>query len=303
MDKCIDNIIKHKKELSINSIKTYSSILKSIFKKMTGKSVSDFDIKEFKNSKDVLSVLKDDADKNKKVKLSAVIVGLESNPFDGSDKVMKEYRDIIMNINEDLKKTELNQEQTDKQKEAFVQWNDVINIHNGMKKKFKNISDFSKKELLPYIVLSLYTYIPPRRLIDYTLMKFKDYDEDKDNYFVPRKGNKKGYFIFNVYKTAKQYGKQKVEIPNDLNKLLLEWEPIADSDFILGEHMTNVKLNGILNKIFGKNTGASTLRSSYLSNLYKDMPKLKDMVETANDMGHSVIEQFTSYVKPEYVKK
>ncbi len=298
MDKCIDNIIKHKKELSINSIKTYSSILKSIFKKMTGKSVSDFDIKEFKNSKDVLSVLKDDSDKNKKVKLSAVIVGLESNPFDGSDKAIKEYRDIIMKINEDLKKTELNQEQTDKQKEAFIEWNNVINIHNGMKKKFKNLSDFSKKELLPYIVLSLYTMIPPRRLIDYTLMKFKDYDEDKDNYFVPRKGNKKGYFIFNVYKTAKQYGKQKVELPNnDLNKLLVEWEPIADSDFILGEQMTNVKLNGILNKIFDKKVGASTLRSSYLTNLYKDIPKLKDMVETANDMAHSVNIALTEYVK------
>jgi hypothetical protein len=41
-----------------------------------------------------------------------------------------------------------------------------------------------------------------------------------------------------------------------------------------------------LNSIFGKKISTSMLRHIYLSNLYKDVPKLNQMRETAEKMGH-----------------
>ena len=51
-----------------------------------------------------------------------------------------------------------------------------------------------------------------------------------------------------------------------------------------------------LNTIFGKNISTSMLRHIYLSNLYKDIPKLNLMIKTAADMGHSVGEAM-KYIK------
>jgi len=41
----------------------------------------------------------------------------------------------------------------------------------------------------------------------------------------------------------------------------------------------------------------NALRHSFLSNKYKNMPNLKEMLNTADDMGHSLMQAF------EYVKK
>jgi hypothetical protein len=51
-----------------------------------------------------------------------------------------------------------------------------------------------------------------------------------------------------------------------------------------------------LNTIFGKKISTSMLRHIYLSNLYKDVPKLNQMIRTAEEMGHSVGEAM-KYVK------
>ena len=52
--------------------------------------------------------------------------------------------------------------------------------------------------------------IPPRRSLDYSEMKIRNYDAKTDNFY---KGNK---FFFNKYKTVKSYGIQSLEIPKEL---------------------------------------------------------------------------------------
>jgi hypothetical protein len=60
--------------------------------------------------------------------------------------------------------------------------------------------------------------------------------------------------------------------------------------------LTPVKRNQRLNKIFGKKVSCNILRHSFLTEKYKDIPAIKQMQETANDMGHSINEALM-YVK------
>jgi hypothetical protein len=61
--------------------------------------------------------------------------------------------------------------------------------------------------------------------------------------------------------------------------------------------MTSVSIALALNKIFSKGVSVNMLRHSYLTEKYKDVPALNDMLTTAKQMGHSLGQAF------EYVKK
>jgi len=68
------------------------------------------------------------------------------------------------------------------------------------------------------MVLSLYTLHPPRRNIDYSLMKISNnMNDDKFNYLDMYKKQ----FIFNNYKTQGKYNSVVVPIENKLMKVIL----------------------------------------------------------------------------------
>ena len=98
---------------------------------------------------------------------------------------------------------------------------------------------------------------------------------------------------FNSYKTARVYGKQTVDVPPPLLKILKKWVSINKTDFLLfdnaGKKLTPVKLNQRLNKIFdGRKISVNALRHGYLTDKYGDMiQKNKEIDETMTDMGSS----------------
>ena len=55
-----------------------------------------------------------------------------------------------------------------------------------------------------------------------------------------------------------------------------------------GNKLTPPQITRVLNKIFGKNISTSMLRHIYLTDLYKDIPKINKMEILADQMGHSV---------------
>jgi hypothetical protein len=61
--------------------------------------------------------------------------------------------------------------------------------------------------------------------------------------------------------------------------------------------MSNVDYNRLLGKVFGSFISVDALRSIYLSEKYKDVPRMEDMEQTAREMGHSVSTAMTDYVK------
>lgn len=142
---------------------------------------------------------------------------------------------------------------------------------------------------------------PPRRLLDWTEMKcVKDDDKDDENYMIL--GVDGVYaFVFNRYKTAKTYGTSHVTIPVPLRAPLEKLVALRAPHAYLfatqtgAEKLTQSSLSLLLKGIFGFSVNG--LRSVYLSNMYKDMPPLKQMEETATAMGHSVPAALGFYVK------
>jgi integrase len=112
-------------------------------------------------------------------------------------------------------------------------------------------------------------------------------DKEKDNYID------KNDFVFNAYKTSKNGSiQQRVPIPKTLKALLNKAIKVNKYDYLLvsttGEKLSSIIITQRLNKLFGSKTSTSMLRHIYLSNVYKDVPALKEMKELADNMGHDV---------------
>jgi hypothetical protein len=157
-----------------------------------------------------------------------------------------------------------------------------------------------------FIILSLVSgkYIPIRRSLDWTELKYKGADGETENGLT--KGKKGWEFFFNIYKTSRFHNEQKSPIPAPLKKILTKWiklleEVCPQNDYILIDSrckkLTPTKMTQRLNSIFGRKASINILRHSFLTEKYKDMPSLEDLQEEATAMGHSLTEHL------EYIKK
>lgn len=289
-------IKKQRPTLSDSSIKTYNSILKSLYLKVFGNGEIDYD--NFEKSDKILAFLKDlEPNKRKTIMSALVIICKDSKP----------YRTQMLN---DIKETSANtakQEKTPEQEEYHISQDalrakfselgqDAAHIY---KKKTLTMADLQK--IQDFIILALFHLIPPRRALDYTEFKIKNVDKAKDNWFDDRVND----FVFTKYKTAKFYGEQRLPIGKDLKLIIKKWIKVNPSEFLLfdtnGSKLSTVKLNQRLNKIFGSDKGCSVnnLRHSFLSDKYQDSIKMKeDMSADMEAMGSSLA-QATTYINKE----
>ena len=276
--------IKSKRHtLSEGSLKTYTSILKSLHKKIWGGAV---DVKDFDNSKKVLEFLKDLEPNKRKTLLSALVV-----ITDNSD-----YRKLMMQDVSDYNKEINKQEKSDTQQENWINTDEVKTIYDNLKRnadllyKKGNLSPSELQQIQNYIVLALMSgvFIAPRRSLDYCEFKIKNIKKETDNYLDKNK------LIFNRYKTQKTYGTQSVEIPVQLRNILNKWSKINPSEYLLvdtnANKLNSVKLNQRLNSIFGgRKIATNMLRSSFLTGKYADTSKKqKEMEQDLENMGTNV---------------
>jgi ribosomal protein L12E/L44/L45/RPP1/RPP2 len=74
------------------------------------------------------------------------------------------------------------------------------------------------------------------------------------------------------------------------------------SDYLLlsknGKPIDSSQITKLLNKAFGKNVSTDLLRHSFISSKYENIPALKEILDTAEQMGHSVL-QSLQYIKRE----
>jgi len=206
-------------------------------------------------------------------------------------------------------------EKSEKQTENWISWEEIQSIKSALKEKVdslpaKGITAKQYGDLLSYVVLSLYTDIPPRRNLDYMeCYVVGKWDESKPsdvNYYdVAMKR-----FIFNKYKTAKSHGRQIVEVGETplagVIETYLKHHPLSKGRitkgtmfrFLVGADgtpMTAVNsITRILNRVIGKKVGSSMLRHIYLSSKYD----IAEMKADAEAMGHTINEQ-KKYLKEE----
>lgn len=290
----LDKLKKNRKNLTEGSLLTYKSIINNIMKKNDIKDISYFS----SNVDNVIDNLKDLEPKKRKTILSAIIVLLDD---DNNKTAIKKYRDIMMKDSNKSKEEDIKQNKTDKQADNWLSYDEVLKVYNTLKSDNAHLLKKDKltknefQRLQNYIILSMYVLIPPRRLLDYTEMKLRNYDKEKDNYI----DDKFKSLVFNKYKTSKYYEQQKVDIPIKLKNILKRWFNINKNDYLFVDSKNNklspVKLNQRLNNIFDNNISVNMLRHIFITDsgkvFPKNMPSLEERKKIAEDMGHNVSEQ------------
>lgn len=294
IDKIKNNL--EKKGLSQSSINLYIRNLKKLN--------NDDEIKNLDFLKDVDKIedkIKDLKNNTKRGYYISLVSTLNSSGLKYK-KLANKYYKLLIDIDKKIKETPIN-EKSLTQKNNWIDWNEVKTIYDNLKKnvkiyKRKKLNEKEYNNLLHFVILSLYVLLPPRRNQDWLKMKIKLDDDNKYNYLDMK--NKQ--FIFNVYKTSKHYGEQKIDIPEELYNILNDYLKNRidnNSDLLLinynGEPFKNINsITRILNKIFNKNISSSMLRHIYLSSKYNDINEEKK--DDAQKMAHSLQTQ-ADYIK------
>lgn len=287
--------------LSEGSLKTYNSLLKSIYKSCFGSDKTP-DIKNFKNTEKILQFLKPKTLSSRKTYLASLVCIAPD---------VKEYKDMM---NEDMitYKHEIDKQQlNDKQAKANITSEEIRAIYEDLKKtaehlwKKNKLTNSDLQYIQDYIIVSLLggIHIVPRRSLDFVEMKIRSIDKDSDNYIDKKQ------FVFHKFKTAKFHeGGQTLEIPLALRKILNKWISVIPEnvDYLLFngglDKLSNVTLNQRLNRIFKGPISINQMRHTYLTEKFGAMmAKQKEMAEDMEDMGSSD-KQAKVYVKLDAIK-
>jgi len=230
----------------------------------------------------------------------------------GYKKVHQFYYDKMMGSAKESRENKTDT-MNEKQKENWIEWKEVVAKKDELKKEVeelpkKDLTEAQWNTLLSYVILSLYTDIPPRRNLDYLRMTVVKKWTDalpKDTNYIDLASKQ---FVFNVYKTAKKFGEQKESIPEVLFQTIQTYllhhplykKSVKSLQFLVQRDGTPITaINGItrvLNKIFGRKIGSSALRHIYLSDKYADDETDKAKQKDADMMAHSVTQQ-KDYIK------
>ena len=250
------------------------------------------DLQWFNNDEKILDYLKEKEPQTRKTVLAALYVITENMKYN------KQMVEDCKHTNEIYKE----QKKTKKQEEGWMTQEEIKTIYDGL---FEKVNLMFRKKLIadyPTIVnfillgaLGGVSGVVPRRSMDYTELKIKNYNPPTDNYY------KKGKFYFNVYKTSKDYGLQTLDVKEsapEFNKILEKWASCCPSDYMLfstsGKKLTSSQVTRYLHGILGKTISCDILRHIYLTDRYGKINA--EMQKTSQEMGHSMGEQ-NLYIK------
>lgn len=290
--KNLELILKNNRpNLSEGSLKTYSSLILNFMKENNIKNIRYL----LENYNEVYDILKNYNPIKRKTILSSLIVLLQK--FKDNDKAINKYKNEMLvdikNTNNELDKNE----KTDKQQDNWIDYEEFKKKYEELKNETKHLFKKDKltikefQKLQDYIIISLYYYMKPRRLLDWINVKvIPPYNKEEDNYFI----NDYKKIVFNKYKTSKFYGPQVLDVPLNLKKIIKDWLKINNNEYLLvnnkNNKMSNVLLNQRLNKIFdNKNISVNILRHSYISSIYPEsMPTNEELKNISKEMGHNL---------------
>ena len=197
----------------------------------------------------------------------------------GFKKALEFYTKQMDNLNKELHDAT---GKTDRYKDNEVSWEHVIEARDKL-----------PETSVEYVLMSLFTMMPPRRNLDYIMKIGKP--EPNTKWYDGKD------FYFGNYKTAGKYHTQIIHVPPELKHVIdnyLEHRPFKTNDLLVKKSGLPFKTKDIqltLNKVIGKKVGCTMLRSIYLSSKYGNM--VQEMKDDSEKMGTS-----TSVIQSNYVK-
>ena len=301
----IKEILQQKnRKLSENSMKTYVSLLTSLYNKMNGEDIKFF-IKKHVEIMEYINNLKSDASKKTILSAYYILTGLEP------------ARKLMVEIAQKVNKKYSENTKSEKEKNNWLSQEKVDEII--LSRKTKVIALMNKKkidmheifEIRDFLCVYLFFVVPPRRSRDYVFMKLK-YTKNVNNIEYNFYDPKQKAFIFNNFKTDKYRGQDIVKITNNdelifFEKLLKFWYKYNKTEFMIFNNdykqLDGSGLTRILNKIFDAKISVNMLRHIKITDIYDNTSKstVRDIIENleklSNDMGHSMATQKKYYKK------
>jgi len=240
-----------------------------------GKEIKDFNY--LKKTEDIMEKMP----KNRNTARSYIIAVVNAcKGRKGFKKALEFYTKKMDDINAELKD---GTNKTERYKENEMSWEDILEARDKL-----------PKDSVDYVLMSLYTMIPPRRNLDYIMKVGKP--EPNSNWYDGHN------FYFGNYKTKGTYHTQVIEPPAELKHVIdtyLEHRPFRMNDLLVkksGKPFTSKDIQLTINKVLGKKIGCTLLRSIFLTSKYGTM--MKEMVDDTTSMGTS-----TNVAESNYIKK
>jgi integrase len=260
-------ITANRPTLKDNTVKSYISILKSVYHQVYPEDTT-INIDKFNDTKKFLDYLMENFDPSVRKQYLSTLVVLTEND---------EYREQMM---KDV--TWVNDHQThepnQKQKDNFLTATQINALLKTLKSQVKPIYDnksYTPENLITlqnYVMVNLFCgkFIPPRRSLDYTAFKVRNIDKEKDNYLD------NNFLVFNQYKTSSTYGQQRVLINKTLQNILNKYIKVIpeSQEYLLfsvtAKPLSSVSFNQRWNRIFNAPISTNQWRHFYLSHHYQN---------------------------------
>ena len=286
-------LLKDKRpNLSANSCRSYVSTLANLPKKCD---LPDTTSSLLHNTSHILQCLKDVEPHKRRSIMSALFV-------------ITECPQIKEQMDSDMKITNANYRQQKKsatEKENWLDWDAILAKYNELKNealaifKLKTISPDQLFTLSKFVLLCLYVLMPPRRVLDYSLLKWgKTKNADTNFNYIT-----KDQIIFNQYKTVKTYHQQVFSLPMELQQILKKWRTYNKGEYVItnksgdDDGFTSNGITKILNSIFAPDKiSCDLLRHAFITSFLNSNPPLSECDAMAEKMAHSQAQQ-TLYKK------
>lgn len=280
--------------------KINESIINELQKLLDGKTYNQGVINHiqfFKNINKIIDVIK--AKYTKQNTLSSYINAMTSILSRVREYFPNEYNKIAT-LNNDLSKKYQRERDTNDAPDNVI--DSLISFDPGyINKLLSGITNISDKALI-----AVYTLTPPRRIMDYQLMKIT-YETNIDklkpgfNYIIIE-NEVPSLFVFLRHKTQKSQPEPKITIPTDLATILntyINSNDMVKNDFLFGLESKDFKKNYVqskftekLQKTFFKYTGkkisVNLIRASKSTHVDDQAISLGERKQIAQQMGHSL---------------
>lgn len=196
------------------------------------------------------------------------------------DPIIDHYRNVMKTTVEEREKELIENREADHD----LTWKDILAKRDAIE----------DKKSIEYLVMCLYTMIPPLRddFVNMDVVKTAaEATDPKTNYYVFE--TKK--FILNEYKTKNIKGVSEITAPDELHEVILRCRPRGG--FMLPGYNGTKRIKSAhyyISKVIGQKFGPTRLRSVFVSEYGED---LKKYVDNANMMCHSVYTATKYYAK------
>jgi hypothetical protein len=280
--------------------KINESIIDELQKLMDGKTYNQGIINHiqfFKNIDKIINVIKKKY--TNKNTLSSYINAITSILSRIREYFPKEY-DKIAQLNIDLSKSYQRERDTNDAPDKVI--NNLISFDDKyINKLLDGITNINDKALI-----AIYTLIPPRRIMDYQLMKIANKTDitklDKRYNYIILKNKIPDFFYFLNHKTKKTQQEPKITIPTELAEILyyyIESNDMIKNNYLFGKKSTDYndhysqgtftkELQKTFLKYTGKKISVNIIRASKSTHLDNQTISLAERKQIAQDMGHQL---------------